>query len=188
MQHSAVRRFTLPDAIVLLMALAAGLALVRRIDDSWWLDVNCFLVLYRIHALRFTHADISLLTQVLVGFSPLLATWTFALWMLRLVPPRPGPAELFRQPGFVATHAATLTLVLGTLLVGFGVRRNGTPLLDLAIQHLPIATGLAVVASWLILALTRQWQAEPTWIERFGVLAGLGWAFLLLMYALAWVL
>ncbi|HEV3166934.1 MAG TPA: hypothetical protein VGZ22_23100, partial [Isosphaeraceae bacterium] len=130
MHEPGPRPFTVLDAAVLTGASAIGLALISYNDESWWLSLNALVMIARLG--EFHWFDLSLLANVLLGLTPLLAAWTVALLGLRLLPPRPLEIELFRQPGMVACHAATWTILVATLFVVFAARRNGTsPLADL---------------------------------------------------------
>jgi hypothetical protein len=109
-----------------------------------------------------------------------LISSTLAVTLLRLRPPRPRLWLLARQPGAIACLAATLALVVEALSLPLGLRTMGgltSPLL-VAAWYWPTGLCAAVLASWLHLALSRRWRTGD-WVDRLGMLLGVGWIGLL---------
>jgi hypothetical protein len=95
----------------------------------------------------------------------LIATPVFLL--MRVRQPRPPLRALIGQPGTVAGLAVTFGLiwVTGWLhFLFFGRINDGTVT--------AIAVGVTVALAWTCLALSRQWKAEPSWVDRMGRLLG----------------
>jgi hypothetical protein len=111
-------------------------------------------------------------------------TWTPAILILSLIPPRPGLRKLFRQPGVAACGSATLAMAIGlipflvfattigverAMSTGFLVRRN---LLILTYgRNVPFA----VEGAWTTLVLSGLWCRRRTWIDRLGTILGVVW-------------
>ena len=100
-------------------------------------------------------------------FEALVLSMTLAYLLVRLRPPRPPFRALLRQPGMVAGLAVVFGYfwVFGWLDRFFGGRmhlRTGTA----------IAVGGTVAAAWAVLALSRKWKSEPSWIDCLGRLLG----------------
>jgi hypothetical protein len=96
---------------------------------------------------------------------PLLFSWSFAVLLLRLLPPRPPPRLLARQPGFWACVAAVATVVVAHWIEA-AMRRPCV---------LPVAIPGSVAIAWLALAVCRRWAAEKSWLDRLGRAIGLAW-------------
>jgi hypothetical protein len=46
---------------------------------------------------------------------------------------------------------------------------------DVPFEYTSYALGCAVAAGWLILALSRRWRAEPSWLDRLRRGLGVYW-------------
>jgi hypothetical protein len=117
--------------------------------------------------------------------------WTVALLVLRLIPPRPDWESLVQRPGFAATLVASIVLlslvVKGGMPVIFGVRPMYLPLetsIWVALRSPRTDVGHAVLAAWLVLALTRCWRPERTWIDRLGRALGVFWLVMIVVNVL----
>jgi hypothetical protein len=73
-----------------------------------------------------------------------------------------------RQPGFWP-----YVLPLPWLLLVFCLHFQGR--LALAQVLLPSGIPLSIVTIWGLLVGTRQWRAEPSWVDRAGRVIGVGW-------------
>lgn len=97
----------------------------------------------------------------------LVLSMTPAFLLVRLRKPRPSLPALLRQPGSVAGLAVTIGYLwvfgwLDRLFPGTFHFRIGTA----------VAVGGTVAVAWALLALSRSWQAEPSWVDRMGRLIG----------------
>src|SRR5262249_30562253 len=129
-------------------------------------------------------APLSLLVLI-----PLLVTWTFTIVLLRCLQPRPHLRRLPRQPGLAACGATILALgvthlgflaqcAVGLIVMGqvLAIPWTSAPdyfFLQIAPSTVPIAC--AILAAWLILAVTGMRRPEPTWIDRTGRILGVLW-------------
>jgi hypothetical protein len=158
------RRFNIGDAMIIVVALATGLALAR-------------VALYQMGGW------ISMIRQL---GSPGWPTWWNMFWtavqilfcfIVALIPalivvclrrPRPPLRRVALQPGFVAL----------CVLVLVGMIDVDAIYLDLVswppLVH-AVLPGAAVLASWLVLVVFRCWQPERSWIDRTGRLIGVFW-------------
>jgi hypothetical protein len=94
----------------------------------------------------------------------ILVPMTFALVLIRLVPPRPDRLELWSRPGFVATVAAAV----GMLLIPAGWTYAGV---FAPAWVVPAAVSIA----WIAQAIGRKWGPERSWIDRAGRAVGVTW-------------
>ena len=154
------RKFTLGDIMLLVGATAVGMSQVRPI-----------LVGNRVS---------DRLSDVAVGFTPILLGWTFAFFVIRLRGPRPPFRRLARQPGVSATFAATAMVAVWSAFIGVQslLGKSGEALDVLTFS--PIGIGPAVLGAWIALYLGRSGRPERGWIDRAGVAIGALWVILML--------
>jgi hypothetical protein len=99
-----------------------------------------------------------------------LYAMTFIFFVLRLPRPRPAVRELLRQPGTVAA----LTIVFGLVSVSGYLEYFSFYFKTHMHLRLFWGAGGTVAVAWVILALSRKWQAERGWIDRIGRILGYG--------------
>jgi hypothetical protein len=99
------RRFLVVDALTLTAATAVGIVGTRHVWDSW--GYPWFWSLDQGWSVGATLRRLTILAAILL---PILTTWTEAVLMLRLIPPRPSRRRIALQPGSAACGAATLVL------------------------------------------------------------------------------
>ncbi len=166
--RSRCRPFGLGDVMILIVALALGLAVAR---PAIGLIVGAIRQTPRnvIGSLAGTVALARFLNIVLLNFLGFLLP---AFLIMRLRRPRPPMRSILVEPGF-AGCAAPIALVLVF-----------TPLPVLAPaameQHIVMITALglivaAVPLAWVALLATRRWAPEPSWIDRLGRGLGAVW-------------
>jgi hypothetical protein len=181
---SRPRQFGLLDAMILIVALALGLAWWREWDrnggDQWDWD---------------KHPESQFVEQAnsaryWLGVAVLtLVTSTCAWVVLRFRRPRPSCFRMMRQPGAVVCLAASMAFAIlqageianqilsqclgvRNLGNGFGYRWDPEYFSKIRLGGL---VGVTVLVAWLILALGHRWRAEPTWLDRSGRLLGIIW-------------
>ena len=109
-------------------------------------------------------------------FFPCLLVGSFCFICVRLLPPRPPWAAIFRQPGWCACLGSIVGVMLG---YAEGV----------VIEN-PVPSAIVpstVAVAWLVLAVSRKWQAEPSWIDRAGRLVGVLWLVTIPIYLVGFV-
>lgn len=197
----SARRFTLVDAMILIAAVAVGLAGVRA---GWGLPEPT--VPFSVK--REPIAPVPVAPPAAVGWVgvlgrlgprcgagvPVAACLAVGLLVVRLRRPDRGPGRLFRLPGMVGglsvlgvialvpvaglvranLHAAGLEGLLSNVILR-PVDRLANGLVA------PVRVGLVVPALWAGLAPFRWWRGEPGCIDRAGVVTGAIWAGLLLI-------
>ncbi len=200
------RTFRLSDAIVLVAATAAALALFRpyhaAMDPLRWTPPG--------HSASPITGWIEGLWGCLVRASPFAMAWTLAILVLRFLRPRPRWVRLVRQPGFVACLMAALALVWR--LIGFAtmcVRVAGDPGLAAWLpRHFEgrgcfmggnpgwllfdtdhflntmAMIGAAVASGWILLLVSGQRRPERSWIDRAG--RALGWFWIAILPLTSW--
>lgn len=176
MRSSIPRKFTLIDAMVLIVAIAAALVPIRPLLEEFLSpEVR-------------SPGDVLLLgLTVSVMLQPLALTLSLALGLLRLRKPRPRLRRVFRQPGmaactaaFVCTLVILFMLLIINLLIYLNFRDYASGLIfSLNVEdhwRVPLSfTGLAVSAVWTVLWLAKAWRPEPSWIDRSGRALGIYW-------------
>jgi hypothetical protein len=173
-----VRRFNLGDAMILIAATAVGLGLMRTFAFEVIRDqrpINPRLDTFGSRVVM----QVALAAVVL---TPLLAMLSVAVLILRLRRPRPLLRKLTRQPGMVASLAATIGVVLGLVVFLAYVYRVLIGDFEsfgegVIMGAFPIA--YAVAAAWGVLAIQKRWRAERHWLDRLGRVLGAAWLFVL---------
>ncbi len=95
---------------------------------------------------------------------PFLIVWSFCCFAFRLARPRPAWSVLFRQPGWWACSGSMLGALAGTAAE--------------YCTHSPVPSiivPVTVMVAWIVLAVSRKWHAEPSWIDRAGRRLGVLW-------------
>jgi hypothetical protein len=161
MPTSPTRKFTLLDAMILIAATAAGLALVRSTPP---------------YGRKLSWNESPAIVVIPVLF---LGCWTVALLAIHLRRPRPLLRHLGRRPGFIAVSTASITVALFGCWVFVlrkvqGEGRYSGFWVDMALIGVA-CTGFAVAGGWLTLGLGGRCRPERTWIDRAGRAEGFSW-------------
>ncbi len=169
------RHFTLFDAMVLVAATAIGLAITRAF----------------LQALPTFVGKASLSRYQVAGASPCLATWSLALLVLAVRPPRPSYRRLARQPGIAACHASALGIaatvllsLLDTTLPRMSVKGWPLFLVNLSFWSSPLIAPM-ISGAWLSMTLGGRWPPERNWIGILGRCLGGCWIVLFLIWQLS---
>jgi hypothetical protein len=162
------RRFGLADVMILIVALALGLALA---GPAFIIIADAIRSVPRNHfrtlagAVQFGR----FLNIIVLNFLFFLIP---ACLILRLRRPRPPLRTLIRQPGFAAC-AAPVAVVLAALPLAFVTPSElAGQVIEIGGQALAVA---AAPLAWLSLIATRRWNPEPSWIDRLGRILGVLW-------------
>jgi hypothetical protein len=170
------RKFSIADAMVLIAATAAGLAMARGYYaelDRWSLD-GAVLIDPRISD-RLPSRD-----QIGVANLP-MASWTVALFALQWRSPRPRRRRLARLRGFTANLGAMVGLAFWGVsnfrnFVAPSMVFSQPPLFWSHTIGLSYTIGPIVAAAWVALAVGGRWRApEPDWRGHAGRILGWGW-------------
>jgi hypothetical protein len=190
-QNRAPRRFSLGDALILLIALSITLERFRSI--SWFRSFPSSLALawHMFSQLmgwspwtRFlAHTRQALMTELfalvidsllLRTLCPVLLGLMIAQPLLRLRRPRPPLSQVVRQSGFAIclTDIALVCLLL--------------PMGDLWFSEVALTLGMTrviiLLMIWPLLGL-RPWHTERSWIDRLG--RGVGWGWIMAIAVMA---
>jgi hypothetical protein len=166
------RSFTLGDAMILIIAVALGLAIARP----------AIAVIVNAVGSRADWHFPSWSWSVFMGrwLNLVLLNFLFCLLpaflILRLRRPRVPLRSIIGQPGFIACAMPVAFVVVAlplSLVVPSGV---GERAIEVAAQ---IVLPAAVPLAWVVLAIMRRWNPEPSWIDRMGRVLGVLWAFCL---------
>jgi hypothetical protein len=161
------RRFTIADGMILVAAMAAGLALARAGPMEWmaWTGSGWFG-----KARRLLHGSATLFAAMM----------SLGLIIVRLRRPRPRLVRVMRQPGMVASCAAAVALAVTALgWTSYDViHTGGWSARDSIARYCRIhgaKFGPAVGAAWLGLWFAGRWRPERGWIDRAGRALGVFW-------------
>jgi hypothetical protein len=182
MSNKVKRRFTIFDAMVLVIVIAISLALTRSFFTS--------------------HRGPTLSPGSYAYFA---SAWIVQFAMLGLIPLRllysHGPdSRLWRQPGWMACNAVAFALVLTVAQLFFNnaadwVKDPGIPLgsrltlsiMSTLISRTPGASMVAVAVAWGTLALAGVWESDGEWFERIAMISGFYMLFFPVVgFILAW--
>jgi hypothetical protein len=179
MKPATPRRVTIVDGMILVAAIALGIW-VSGINLIPWLQTMASIApdVWAANPVWLASHWGSL---ILRHTQPMAAVLTLAVFLLRILQPRPDFRRLARQPGFTACVAATLAICIGGGLNYATTRASFVPGFEaqgyIQIALLPNGSdpGIAVGACWVLLALGRRWRSERSWIDRLGRLLGFYW-------------
>jgi hypothetical protein len=177
------RRLATFDAMVMIAVTAAGFA---------WTRSYVFDYLFPVIAMRGALPQRYQLVWVLAAV-PMLTAWSMGLFLCQMRQPRPPFPAMFTRPGAVACALATLALaseVFWVLVVRVisvsvpGWRDHYGVVRPVSVSYLiawkQTEAGLAVAGAWLLMAIGRSWQSEPSWLDRAGTGLGVIWIVLYL--------
>jgi hypothetical protein len=154
-KNMACRCFNLGDGMILIAAIAVGLAFGKR--ATW-------------------HENIPGLFSVPYAASLCLDSLSVAVLLLRSRQPRPPFARMVVQPGVFACGTAVVCLIVsGIMGVIVGYDYTFWPIFEIT------ATGGGVTSVWLMFWLGGLWKPEKGWIDGMGRFLGGCWILLWLM-------
>jgi len=157
----ACRRFSAIDGMIVLAASAGGLVMART-----WLQATSDM----------NPLGLSPFNARIIAASWVLVALTIAVIPIRFVKPRPSLKRIVGQPGFQASIAACVVVVIHVFAAGYSLLPPLKSPADFFLSVQPLFfTGPAVATVWVILALGGGWRAEPSWIDRCGRWLGWTW-------------
>jgi hypothetical protein len=179
---ASTRPFTIRDGIVLVVATAVALGLIRVAIDLRGVDL-------REWGRRHEFGSFQSLVAIGLLSTPVLFAWTVALILLGFSRSRPRMKGRFNSAGMAACGGAVLLVaVIGFQLAVIAVIKaialggGGT-----AIAKLPSALvgflielgwavpGTGVLFAWASLPFSSGWRAEANWHDRAGRALGVVW-------------
>ena len=174
------RRFTIRDMAILVALVACSIVSIKKVDQDLgaWRDFPPLDILSRCVVLSY-----ECLNRMLIPWAP-------GVLLMRLARPRPSRARLWRQPGFVASVAATaatgLEIIHSFAVFCYSQKDGSFWNYFWYIQHDEIKS--AVFGAWVILILSRRWRSEACWDDRLGRGIGYLWVGLFLSAPIEWYL
>jgi hypothetical protein len=156
----SIRRLTLADGLILIAAVAVGLAIGRIPQNLNGSDDSPSLIVMGLMSIYWT----SLMAMV-------------SLIPLRLMTPRPPWRRVRRQPGFIACAAVAIGAVHRALY--FGVNCFWRPAVWANYNVLSLiaspSIGWIIISAWFVLAVSGRWRPEPSWTDRSGRVLAVAW-------------
>lgn len=184
-----VRRLTILDGIVLVAGAAVASMIWRHFGEAIWREAWS--------ARRSgSWPKVNVWVAAIVAATcPFVAVAAPTLLALRFRAPRPRRRILWSQPGASACLAVILVMLFqATWNIAFDLRMQSVrlrfPLISYSPRVLgwlvvvPTEEGLAVAATWLILAVGGRLRPERSWIDRAGRAVGF---YFLASIPLAWL-
>jgi hypothetical protein len=183
----APRPFRISDAMVLVAATAVAFAIIRH---GWPAGIA-----FTTFGGQFEQWLFFWLHQVV----PFPALWSFAVFAIDWRDRRKARRRGLRHAGLVANYAATVAIAV-TALIGtaflivhvledyqaipkvFSHPTQMHPFPPFANTPLEEIAGAAVLGAWSVMAASRQWRTERSWIDRLGRVLGGIWIALFLIY------
>jgi hypothetical protein len=169
------RKFTIVDAMILVAAIALGLA--------WWRADEAASAAEIARIPGYVRLPSPILTRIQDGTwrpaTVLLPTWL----LLRLRRPRARLRRLARTPGAAAMIALNaglgLSVLEGIFNLGF---RNHDEISRLVFLLRPVTSnqslgGAVVLGVWLVLLVSGRWPRGRGWLEWLGLALGVYWVF-----------
>lgn len=167
------RPLTLGDTMILIIALALGLAFARPtlavvadaihpLSQGSWRNRAWFVQL----ALAGNVASLYFFLSLIV-----------ACLILRLKRPRPPLRLLVHQPGFAGCAAVIAFFLVGAFVSILAQSGPGNQFINMVGMMLPAT---AAPLAWGRLIAKGRWAPEPSWIDRFGRILGVVWTAALL--------
>lgn len=164
------RRLTLVDTMVLIVAVAVGLALAGSCQQ---------------------HLMQSVVLSFAVGMTVIFTALAVTVTLILLVFRQPRPRHIGSRPGTVACCAVALALVfIVAEQASVWFRPLPTPLrwepnyraINLVHNVMRVDFyGAAVAGAWLALILCGRWRPQPDWLDRTGRVLGFAWIVLPLL-------
>jgi hypothetical protein len=168
------RKFHILDAMVLVAAVAGGLALDSVANRPLASTVRQIQSVETYRAIR----------SVISRTTPILLAVTIACLALRLRGPGRSLRRLARTPGSMALVSASTVIAL-EYLIGLIQTATGTHpnfVINPVGASFDMNPGLAVAGAWMTLAMGGRWHSDRTWIDRAGLGLGVGWVALALVW------
>jgi hypothetical protein len=171
------RKLTIPDILVLVVAIAIGLAWTRYFQGF---DAGGEGFPFEEDSPAYLHSA-WLVEWWIVSLWHCVAVVTIAVLVLRLVGPRPRFRQLTRQPGTVACGAVFFAVLVEMVYQMSEAAYALYGSSNVRILHAAywIISGpfeaVSVGAAWLLLAISGRWRSDASWIDRFGFVLGVFW-------------
>jgi hypothetical protein len=187
MPQPARRKPTLADAMILVAMTAVGLSCYLFIDNALFRGQRYLFGLFERptggwDAARLVNRAAGAVSLLLPPFG----SWTLAVPLIRLRPPRSSRTRWHRQAGVTACVAAITGMALPAAVAGCafllrwwveGTTRLPpnywlrTPLFD----DIVACAGASVAAVWITQAVTGLWRPSVDWVDRLGRALGGLW-------------
>jgi hypothetical protein len=169
MRPGSCRPLQISDLMILVLATAGGLFLVKQVSPNY--AGGGPIVLWVEDWMR-------------TWITPWLSMMSMAIFVIRLRRPRPRLRRILRQPGAVAAVMALASLgyigllTLGRVAVRGDLRNPLGDYFDLSL----IQAGPMIAGAWIALRLTGRLHRERGWIDGLGTLVGALWVLIAMLF------
>jgi hypothetical protein len=190
MQAVVPRKFTLVDAMVLIVAVAVAFVPIRLfLWENWHFPEE-----WSVPEIGRTGLEIN------VSLVPLALSLSAAILLLGMKKPRSNIRRAFRKPGIAACTVALVYAVLSAMAYAvflhfsyaldrgvFDDRSSAMLWIRIGMQPIFLVGG-AVASVWIVMWLNGTWRAEPSWIDRAGTALGIYWIMISVFFGWAFFL
>ena len=173
MPRTPPRKFLFLDATIIVAAIALGTFAV------WWTVPGLASIRKQLQVSTAPGEQAFYVIQsTVLTICPYLSSASLALLILRLRRPRPRLRRCLRQPGMVASAAASLALAIEAVrivpLFALGSRSVWLSKLFIGPDQ---QICFAILGAWAVLKLGGVWRPEPSAIDWAGRVVGVAWIF-----------
>ena len=176
MESSPARKPTLVDAMILVAATGIGLAVIREWSPRYYTWPYS-----PIPPPTWLQWSVVVLSHWAFYVVPMPAAWCLAVLILRALGPRPPLRAAFAQAGSAAALGSGVATAAG--VCHFLLHLKNASWHDLPFEYTTYSEGIAVIAVWVMLALTGTWRARHDWVDLLGRVLGCYW---ILMFPVVW--
>ncbi len=166
-------RFTILDAMILVAATAAGIALLRATGFG----VKELQIWMSRPGITAGMRKFELIQYGLSVPLPCLTTWTFAFLILRATATTTPHAAAFPSAGDHRMQCGRSSSIHRSRMVPSPSLATRSRFIQLETVFVGYAqqVSFSVAGAWLTLALSGRWKSETSWIDRLGRALGFAW-------------
>lgn len=202
--NSPQRRFTLLDAMIVLVAVA-GVLMFERLYFEGAPEANAWFEVMPGYGMPITPRNGGWSAGNMMWYAPrwvlpmlpVAAVGSVYVLMSRLRPPRPRRWRLGTQPGFLASVSGTMAIGLAVVQTAMWVVLEegmefepwepreyavlGMMFCDNLVEFAPGYALFGIITTWLVMACCGRLKAEASWVDRTGRAVGVLWLLLALV-------
>ncbi len=169
------RRIVLADLLILIGAIAVGLAVLRMTLDQTGGGYFRLVQAGPSHGYNPPFKHGWLYYMVILNFIPQVLLASLWIVLLSLKAAWASGSRLLRGPGFVLSLTAVIATILTVIVQGVPYirERYWHEIGHLIVNEITPRAGFMVLGAWMALALVGRGRAEPTPLDRLGYALGM---------------